>query len=210
MSVQELAGRLREAIVNFDLDTIHNELFSEKVESIEPQFAPMPHAKGIQQVKEKAAAFGGSIEKMHSREISEDVLVSGNQIALGMSFDASLKDGSRVQLAEIITYKVEDGKFIEKTTPLFYENDEQQTEFNSTLFPGCACSNGADSMYPSTAQPNRYVLNPSVLLAIIIALLIIIFLTSMLVVFVLYKLWRPAERSTPYQYVNPSEHQISG
>ena len=112
-----------------------------------------------------------------------------------------------------LVYEVVDGKLIEKATPLFYENDEQQTKFNSTLCPDCACSNGPDSLYPTTAQPNRYVLNPSVLLAIIIALLIIIFLTSMLVVYASCKLWRPADRSTPYQYVDPvnsSEHQISG
>lgn len=112
MTNQELAQKLRKAISETDLATIHQDLFDANVESIEPQFAPMPHAKGIAEVKEKAQLFGGSIQELHSKHVSETPMVSGNYISLGMSFDATLKDGSRMQLSELIVYKVENQKII--------------------------------------------------------------------------------------------------
>ncbi len=118
MTNNELAKKLRKAIVDTDLVTIHGELFAENVESIEPQFPPMPHAKGIAQVKEKANIFGGNIAELHSKKVSEEVVVSGNYISLGMSFDATLKDGNRMQLSELIVYKVENGKIVSEE--LFY------------------------------------------------------------------------------------------
>ncbi len=111
MTTQELAEKLRKAIQQTDLPLIHNELFSEDIESIEPQFGPMPHAKGITEVKEKANMFGGNIKELHSKNVTEAV-VSGNHISLGMSFDATLKDGNRMQLSEMILYKVEDSKIV--------------------------------------------------------------------------------------------------
>lgn len=111
MTTQQVAHKLRQAIVDTDLATIHDDLFAPGVESIEPQFAPLPHAKGIAQVQEKAQMFGGSIEKLHSREVTEPV-VSGDYISLGMSFDASLKDGNRLQLSEMILYKVQEGRIV--------------------------------------------------------------------------------------------------
>jgi hypothetical protein len=117
MSNQALAQKLHKAINEVDLATIHNELFAENVESIEPHFEAMPHAKGISQVKEKANMFGGSIKELHNRKLSEP-LVSGDHISLGMSFDATLKDGNRMQLSELIVYKVVDGKIVSEQ--IFY------------------------------------------------------------------------------------------
>ena len=107
-----LAKKLRQAILDTDLETIHNELFSDKVESIEPEFTPLPHAKGIAEVKQKANLFGGNIETLHSKTVSEEIIVTGKYISLGMSFDFTTKDGNRMQQEEIIVYKVEDGKII--------------------------------------------------------------------------------------------------
>ncbi|NER82980.1 MAG: nuclear transport factor 2 family protein [Leptolyngbya sp. SIO1D8] len=112
MSNQELAQKLHKAIVDTDLATIHNELFSKDVESIESQFPLMPHAKGIDQVKEKANLFGGNIGELHSKSVSDEVVVSGDYISMGMSFDATLKDGNRMQISEIVVYRVNDGKII--------------------------------------------------------------------------------------------------
>lgn len=117
MSNQALAQKLHKAINETDLATIHNELFAENVESIEPQFEAIPHAKGIAQVKEKANMFGDSIKELHSKILSEP-LVSGNHISIGMSFDATLKDGNRMQLSELIVYKVADGKIVSEQ--IFY------------------------------------------------------------------------------------------
>jgi len=112
MSNQALAQKLRQAIIDTDLATIHGELFSEKVESIEYEFTPMPHAKGIEQVKEKANMFGGNIKELHSKTVSDQVIVSDKYIALGMAFDFTAQDGSRNQMEEIVVYKTEDGKIV--------------------------------------------------------------------------------------------------
>lgn len=110
MTTNELATKLRQCIVDTDLATIHNELFAENVESIEPQFAPLPHAKGLAQVQEKANLFGGNIKELHSKSVSEEIIVAGDYISLGMSFDATLQDGHRMQLSEVVLYKVEAGQ----------------------------------------------------------------------------------------------------
>ena len=112
MSNQALAARLRQAILDTDLATIHGELFSSDVESIEPGFAPLPHAKGIEQVKAKANMFGGNIKELHSKAVSDQVIVTGKYISLGMAFDFTAQDGSRHQMDEIVVYKVADGKII--------------------------------------------------------------------------------------------------
>ncbi|WP_338764461.1 nuclear transport factor 2 family protein [Bernardetia sp. ABR2-2B] len=112
MSVNQIAQKLHTAIIAMDMDTIHNTLFSDSIESIEPNFPPMSHAKGIEQVKEKAKMFGGNIKELHKREIDEKIIVAGNYISLGMSFDATLQDGNRMQLSELVIYKVEDDKIV--------------------------------------------------------------------------------------------------
>ncbi|MEM9329391.1 MAG: nuclear transport factor 2 family protein [Bacteroidota bacterium] len=112
MTTQVLAEKLRQCIADTDIATIHNELFAENVESIEPQFAPLPHAKGLQQVKQKADLFGGNLKELHSKDVSREVVISGDHISLGMSFDATLQDGNRMQLSEVIIYRVEDGKIV--------------------------------------------------------------------------------------------------
>lgn len=112
MNTKEIAVQLKSAIEATDLATIHNELFAKEIASVEPQFPPLPLAKGIEQVQEKAKLFGGNIKELHSKSVADEVLVAGNFIALGMSFDATLQDGNRMQLSEIIVYEVKDGKII--------------------------------------------------------------------------------------------------
>ncbi|MEM7552080.1 MAG: nuclear transport factor 2 family protein [Bacteroidota bacterium] len=118
MKNRELAEKLKKAIEQTDLETIHSEIFSEDIESIEPNFEPLPYAAGIKQVKEKAQMFGGNIQELHSKSITEEVTVSGDYIALGMAFDATLKDGNRMKLEELVVYRVKDGKVISEQ--IFY------------------------------------------------------------------------------------------
>lgn len=112
MTTQDLAQKLRDAVEATDLDTIGSELFSIDVESIEPAFTPMPHAKGLAQVKEKWGMFGGNIKEMHSKTVSSEVIVQGDLIVLGMSFDYTNPNDERIQQDELILYKAKDGKII--------------------------------------------------------------------------------------------------
>lgn len=112
MTTQEIAQKLRDAVEATDLELIGSELFSEKIESIEPAFVPMPHAKGIDEVKEKWGMFGGAIKELHSKAVNEEVIVQGNIIVLGMSFDYTNINDERIQQDELVIYKVEDGKVV--------------------------------------------------------------------------------------------------
>ena len=112
MTNLELGQKLRDAVEATDLDNILSNYFSEDIESIEPAFTPLPHAKGIEQLKEKWNLFTGAIKEMHSKSVSKEVIVQGDLIVLGMSFDATFQDGNRMQLSEIIVYEVKDGKII--------------------------------------------------------------------------------------------------
>lgn len=113
-----MADQLYAAIQAFEIEKIHKEIFAPEIESIEDGFTPMPHAKGIAQVEEKARLFGGNLKELHSRELSPAPLVSGDYISLGMAFDATLQDGNRMKLAELIVYKVQNGKVVEER--IFY------------------------------------------------------------------------------------------
>ena len=112
MTTQELAIKLRDAVEATDLDTIGGELFASEVESIEPAFEPLPHAKGLQQVKEKWGMFGGAIKEMHGKEVSKDIIVQGDLIVLGMSFDYTNVNDERVQQDELVVYRAQDGKVV--------------------------------------------------------------------------------------------------
>lgn len=112
MSNQALALKLRKAVEDTDLHTIHEEIFSPNVESIEPAFSALPHAKGLDEVKKKAQLFGGQIKEMHSKSVSAEVVVAGDWISLGMSFDYTDVDENHVQMSELINYKVSDGKVV--------------------------------------------------------------------------------------------------
>jgi len=118
MTTQEVATKLHGAIMAFDIESIHRDLFAEGIESIEPGFTPLPYAKGIQQVEEKAKLFGGNLKELHQRTVSDSPMVSGNHISLGMSFDATLQDDSRLKVSELIVYEVQDGKIIKEQ--IFY------------------------------------------------------------------------------------------
>jgi len=112
MTNLELAKKLRDAVEATDLDTIGKELFAEEIESIEPAFTPLPHAKGMAQVKEKWGMFGGAIKEMHSKSVSKEVIVQGDLIVLGMSFDYTNQNNERIKQDELVAYKTRDGKIV--------------------------------------------------------------------------------------------------
>ena len=108
MTTQQVADKLHEAVVALDIETIHRDLFAANIESIESTFAPMPHAKGIEQVEPNSL---GEISRNCTRGQYRRPCI-GDFISLGMSFDATLQDGNRMQLSELIVYKVENGKIV--------------------------------------------------------------------------------------------------
>ena len=112
MTTQQVAEKLRTAVLAFDLESIHRDLFASDIQSIEPGFAPMPHARGIAEVQQKAQLFGGALKELHTRTVSDTLEVSGDHFSMGMSFDATLHDHSRMQISEIIVYQVKDGKIV--------------------------------------------------------------------------------------------------
>ena len=112
MITEQFAEKFRETVEAGDLDKIVQEYFSPNFESIEPAFTPFPHTKGLSQLKEKWEVFRGNIKEMHSRKVSKELVVQGDKIALGMSFEYTNPVDKRIQQDEIILYKVKDGKII--------------------------------------------------------------------------------------------------
>jgi len=56
--------------------------------------------------------FGGAIKELHSKTVSKEVIVQGDIIVIGMSFDYTNPYDERVQQDELIIYKIKDGKII--------------------------------------------------------------------------------------------------
>ncbi len=111
MTNQELAQKLRDAVEATDFATVKG-FFSTEIESIEPAFTPYPHTKGMEELDKKWSMFSGAIKEMHSKSVSKEVIIQGDIITLGMSFDYTNQNNERVQQDELVIYRVKDGQII--------------------------------------------------------------------------------------------------
>jgi ketosteroid isomerase-like protein len=112
MTTQEIANRLSELFEQNDMTRIHDELFSDDAESIEP--AKMPGnqtAKGREAIRAKGVQFNSLVEEMHGGYVGKPI-VAGNHIAVAMGIDATMKGMGRSKMDEIVLYEVKDGKIV--------------------------------------------------------------------------------------------------
>jgi len=113
-TTQEVANRMNELFKEYKWTQVHDELFAEDAESIEP-----PHSKGMQTVKGLAAIkkkgddFNNMVEEMHGGWVSEP-LVGGNYISFAMGMDVTYKGMGRQKMEEIAVYEVKDGKIVKE------------------------------------------------------------------------------------------------
>ena len=113
MTTQEIASRLVQLCRKGDFDAAQKELYADDAVSIEQEASPAfaKETKGLQAIFEKGKLWNSLVVYTHGLTVS-DPLVAGNNIALSMVFDVTMKDQGRNVFEEIAVYKVKDGKII--------------------------------------------------------------------------------------------------
>lgn len=118
MTTQELADRYYELFKARQVTEIYQQIYSADIVCIEPEHAlamGVPTVtKGIEAVLAKSKARQETIAEVHSFFSSQPV-VGGDYFSLAMGRDMTLKNGQRVQLAEIAVFGVKDDKIITET-----------------------------------------------------------------------------------------------
>jgi len=113
MSTQEVADRLVELCRIGANEKAHEDLYASHAISIEPKGAPNQIVKGLDAIKAKGQHFRASIEKVHEGFVGAPI-VAADYFAVTMGLDATLKDMGRIKMAEIVVYKVENGKIVQE------------------------------------------------------------------------------------------------
>lgn len=112
MTTQEIAARLYELCKQGQFETVHNELFGTDITSTEKNMQGQPETKtGLDAIKEKGKNFQNMLEEMHS-SYTNPPAVFGNYIFMEMGLDATMKGMGRMNMREMCSYEVKDGKII--------------------------------------------------------------------------------------------------
>jgi len=113
MTTQQTATRLVELCRKGDFEAAQKNLFSNDAISIEPHATPAfdKETKGLNAIIEKGKKFNSMVEKRHGITIS-DPLIATNPFACIMTMDVTMKEGGRMQMAELCVYEVKDGEVI--------------------------------------------------------------------------------------------------
>jgi hypothetical protein len=111
MTTQQVANRLVELCSQGKVLEAGQELYSQDIVSIEPDFMPVPRAVGKKAVGEKGAQFAASIEQRHGGSFGAPI-VSGRFFSMPITLDATYKGRGRQLLEEIAVYEVKDGKIV--------------------------------------------------------------------------------------------------
>ena len=118
MTTQELANRYYDLFQQRQVTQIYEQLYSGDIVCTEPEHAlamGVPTlTKGIEAVLKKSKSRQELIDEVHSFFCTEPV-VGGNYFSLAMGRDMTLKNGQRLQMAEIAVFGVKDDKIITET-----------------------------------------------------------------------------------------------
>ncbi|ATL48892.1 hypothetical protein COR50_17920 [Chitinophaga caeni] len=110
LSTQQIADRFHELAQKEQWFDIQDELFSEDVESIEPENSPyFKNAEGKATVKQKGMDWVKKVTTVHSARTSAPI-VAGNIFCVSRFKDITVAGIGRFQLDQIMMYKVADGK----------------------------------------------------------------------------------------------------
>ena len=112
MTTQEIAARFNELAQQEKWFEIQDELFADKVKSIDPSGSPyFGYAEGKTSVRKKGEDFLSRITAFHGASTTEPV-VAGNHFAVGREVDITVEVHGRIQMKEIMLYEVKDGQII--------------------------------------------------------------------------------------------------
>jgi hypothetical protein len=115
MTTQEIADKFDQLANADQWNKIHDELYADDAESIEPPNAAagLQYAKGKDALKQKSVAFNSLIEQVYGGFCSKPV-VGGNYFSLSMGMDIKFKGMDRMQFDEICVYEVKDGQIVKE------------------------------------------------------------------------------------------------
>ena len=112
MTTQEIANRLYELCQQGQYETAHNELYAANATSTESNMqGGRETATGIDAIKEKGKKFQSMVEEMHSG-YTNPPKVYGKYIFMEMGMDVTMKGMGRMNMTEMCSYEVQDGKII--------------------------------------------------------------------------------------------------
>jgi hypothetical protein len=115
MTTQQIANRLYELCNQGKYEEAIKELYSPDAESIEPAKAAAQgweiRVKGMEKFQEKGKKWQSMTETFHGASTTKPI-IAGNQIALGLTMDVTMKGMPRNKFEEIAVYEVKDGKII--------------------------------------------------------------------------------------------------
>jgi hypothetical protein len=118
MTTQELADRYYDLFKQRQVAEIYQQFYSANIVCTEPEHAlamGVPTVtRGIEAVLAKSKARQEIIAEVHSFFSSEPV-VGGDYFSVAMGRDMTLKNGQRLQLAEIAVFGVKDDKIVSET-----------------------------------------------------------------------------------------------
>jgi SnoaL-like domain len=114
MTAQDVANRMNELFKENKWTEVHEELFADDCESIEPAHSPgMQSVKGRAAIKKKGEDFNAMVEEVHGAWVS-DVLVGGRYLTCTMGMDVTMKGMGRINMNEVCLYEIKDGKIVKE------------------------------------------------------------------------------------------------
>ena len=111
-TIYEVAARFNELARQEKWFEIQDELFADDVRSIEPSRSPwLKNAEGKTAVRKKGEDWVKRIEAVHKAHTTEPA-VGGHYFAVGREMDITVQGLGRIQMNQVMLYKVKDGKII--------------------------------------------------------------------------------------------------
>jgi ketosteroid isomerase-like protein len=115
MNTNQIANRLVELCRKGQWETAQKELFANDAVSIEPYASPAfeKETKGLSAILEKGQKWGSMVDKVNGLDVSEPI-VANNAFACTMHMDVTMKNKEHMDMTELCTYQVKDGKIVEE------------------------------------------------------------------------------------------------
>ena len=112
LTIQEVADRFDTLAQQELWFEIQDELFADNVRSVEPQNSPyLGPAEGKGPVRKKGEDFVAKVQAVH-RMYTTHPVVGGDHFAVGREMDMTVEGYGRVNINEIMLYKVKDGQIV--------------------------------------------------------------------------------------------------
>ena len=112
LTTEEVTARFDQLAQQEKWFEIQDELFAEKVMSVEPPTAKnLKNAEGKAAVRKKAEDLIKQVEQVHSSSTTAPV-VAGNHFAVGRRLEINVKGLGRIKMDEVMLYEVKDGQIV--------------------------------------------------------------------------------------------------